>query len=211
MNRSPKSVLAQRLGSATRIVRPALSGRSSRASRPTANAGLYHSRRGLSKRGNKGVRCFWGRAKLFGLLGGVLGAARSVCSHAAEKIRSPLGLRGKPSAAVSGGKPEFLGCYETSLVLRSLCAGLLPKIFVCPEASRGSRAGESRLPRSGGKPSAAALVRRGNVDTNTKCSVDKMASVPFQPWVHSQYFWGQAKHSVWLAPIKQWSILDSNQ
>ena len=46
-----------------------------------------------------GSTSFWGRAKLFGLLGGVLGAARSVCSHAAEKIRSPLGLRGKPSAA----------------------------------------------------------------------------------------------------------------
>ena len=44
-------------------------------------------------------RCFWGRAKLFGLFGGVLGAARSVCSHTTEKICSTLGLRGKPSAA----------------------------------------------------------------------------------------------------------------
>jgi hypothetical protein len=40
----------------------------------------------------------WGQAKIFGLLG--IGAARSVCSRAAEKICSTLGLRGKPSAAM---------------------------------------------------------------------------------------------------------------
>ena len=34
----------------------------------------------------------WGQAKIFGLLGGVLGAARSVCSHAAESICLPWGL-----------------------------------------------------------------------------------------------------------------------
>ena len=50
--------------------------------------------------------CFWGQAKLFGLLRISFGGACSVCSQEAEKICSTLGLRGKPSASVSEGEPN---------------------------------------------------------------------------------------------------------
>jgi len=63
---------------------------------------------------------FWGRAKLFGLLALVFGAACSVCTQTAEKICSPLGLRGKPSDSVSGVEPNFSDCWHSCSVLHAL-------------------------------------------------------------------------------------------
>jgi len=66
--------------------------------------------------GSSQTLCLWGQAKLFGLLPDVFGASCSVCSQEAEKICSPLELRGKPSASVSGGEPNECFLDVTSLL-----------------------------------------------------------------------------------------------
>ena len=69
-------------------------------------------------------------------------------------------------------KPVSIGSSQTFRVARDRLRCFVP--CVNPDYRKDSFA-----PGASGKPSAAALVRRDHVDTNTKCSVGNV-SVPFR-------------------------------
>jgi hypothetical protein len=80
-------------------------------------------------------------------------------------------------------KPVSIGSSQTFRVARDRLRCFVP--CVNPDYRKDSFA-----PGASGKPSAAALVRRDHVDTNTKCSVGNVPLCRSEPRVHVLNFWG---------------------